>query len=397
MPRFSVVGSARLMAVRRRLLTVGHSFVVHLNRKLAHELSRVGATEWDVHCLAPRTYRGDFAWEHFRRVIDEPCTTSAVPAYGTRSPHLFFYGRELNEVMGRPWHAIYTWEEPYTVSGLQVARAANKASIYTCYTSQNILKRYPPPFSWIEAATMARVDGWFYCGTAVYRAQQNKPGYAEKPSRLGPLGVDVNLFRPDPEARRRVREKLGWGDGNTPVLGFLGRFVPAKGLRTLMQALEGVTLPWRVLFIGGGELQPELEAWAANGRKDRVRIVTLTHAEVPAYLNALDVLCAPSESMPNWAEQFGRMLVEAFACRVAVIGSDSGEIPHVVADAGLIARERDVQAWTRAITELVGNDQKRDELAARGLERAHTHYSWPVIARSYLDFLEELSARPARG
>ena len=84
------------------------------------------------------------------------------------------------------------------------------------------------------------------------------------------------------------------------------------------------------------------------------------------------------------------MLVEAFACNVAVLGSDSGEIPHVIADAGAVARERDTAAWTRAIDDILGDPSKRKELAARGLERARSVYAWPVVARAYLDFFEEL-------
>jgi glycosyltransferase involved in cell wall biosynthesis len=65
-----------------------------------------------------------------------------------------------------------------------------------------------------------------------------------------------------------------------------------------------------------------------------VRIVKVAHDEVPAYLNAMDLLCAPSLTTPSWREQLGRMVVEALACGVPVISSDSGELPFVVADAG---------------------------------------------------------------
>lgn len=364
-----------------------------MNRRLAHEMARVGASEWDVHCVAPRKYRADLAWEQFRRAPDEPCETSAVAAYGTRIPHLFAYGWELRELMQRPWDAIYSWEEPYIVAGAEIARFAPDSAVFTFLTLQNIRKRYPPPFSWFERFSLERADGWFYCGHSIHRAQHDKPGYAERPSRLGPLGVDTELFRPDPEARRRVRESLGWSADGPPVIGFVGRFVPEKGLAVLMNALERVREPWRVLFLGGGTMEPEIRRWAAGGREERVRIATLRHHEVPEYLNAVDVLCAPSETTPRWAEQFGRMLVEAFACRIPVIGSDSGEIPHVVGDAGLIAAERDVPAWTRAIDEMLGDAARRAELGERGLERARREYAWPVVARAYLDFFDELGAK----
>ena len=140
-------------------------------------------------------------------------------------------------------------------------------------------------------------------------------------------------------------------------------------------------------------MERDIRRWASEGREDRVRIATVRHAEVPAYLNAVDLLCAPSETTARWAEQFGRMLVEAFACGIPVIGSDSGEIPHVVGEAGLIAPEKDIPAWTAAVSELLGDPARRRELGQRGIERAHREYAWPVVARAYLDFFDELGAK----
>jgi glycosyltransferase involved in cell wall biosynthesis len=374
---------------RRRLLTVGHSYVIGLNRRLAHEMARVGASDWEITCVAPTTYHADLGLVSFSHAADEACATLAVPAYVTRSPHLFAYGTELRALLRQPWDAVYSWEEPYVVSGFQIAKWARKDAIFAFLTLQNIRKRYPPPFSWFEKASLARADGWFYCGHSIYAAQRDKPGYSERPSRLGPLGVDTEVFHPDREARERTRRALGWDPDGPPVVGFVGRFVAEKGIRVLMHALGAASEPWRALFIGGGPLEDEIRRWA-SGQGDRVRIVTASHADVPAYVNALDLLAAPSETKKNWAEQFGRMLVEAFACGVPVIGSDSGEIPYVLADAGIVVREGDRAAWTRAIDELLGDAEKRTRCGERGLARAREVYAWPVVARAYLEFFEEL-------
>jgi glycosyltransferase involved in cell wall biosynthesis len=87
------------------------------------------------------------------------------------------------------------------------------------------------------------------------------------------------------------------------------------------------------------------------------------------------------------------MLVEAGACRIPVIGSDSGEIPYVVADAGIVVGESDEDAWTKSIDLLLESPERRRELGERGLARAHRTYAWPVVARTYLGFFEELAAR----
>jgi phosphatidyl-myo-inositol dimannoside synthase len=186
-----------------------------------------------------------------------------------------------------------------------------------------------------------------------------------------------------------VRRALGWDESGPPVIGYVGRFVPEKGLRFLMRVLEAIEPPWRMLFLGSGALDAELKDWAAT-QGDRVRVVSAPHDRVAEYVNVMDVLCAPSETAPHWREQFGRMLVEAFACGVPVIGSDSGEIPHVIADAGAVVAEGDHAAWVRTLNELAHDESRRRELGARGLTRAATVYAWPVVARRYLDFFERI-------
>ena len=73
---------------------------------------------------------------------------------------------------------------------------------------------------------------------------------------------------------------------------------------------------------------------------------------MPAAAERLDCLALPSLTRPNWKEQFGRVLVEAMACQVPVVGSDSGEIPNLVGDAGLIVPEGDAAALAAALRRL---------------------------------------------
>jgi glycosyltransferase involved in cell wall biosynthesis len=212
--------------------------------------------------------------------------------------------------------------------------------------------------------------------------------------RLIPLGVDINHFYPSPDAGPQIRRSLGWEEQGVPVIGYLGRLVPEKGLELLMRVLERLQTPWRALFVGTGSMEAALRTWA-DRYGDRVRLCTnVKHGDVPQYLNAMDILCAPSQTMPNWQEQFGRMLIEAFACGVPVIGSDSGEIPYVIQDAGVVVGEKDEQGWLEALSDLLESPSRRDELAAKGLERSHSIYAWPVIAKQYLEFFTELSDSP---
>jgi glycosyltransferase involved in cell wall biosynthesis len=87
------------------------------------------------------------------------------------------------------------------------------------------------------------------------------------------------------------------------------------------------------------------------------------------------------------------MLIEAFACGVPVVASDSGEIPHVVADAGVIVGEQDADGWRESLAALIDSPSRRADLRARGLDRVRAEFAWPIIARRHLEFFEELLDR----
>jgi glycosyltransferase involved in cell wall biosynthesis len=377
----------------RRLLSLGHSYTVALNRRLAHELARAGAGRWEVTAAAPEFIHGDLRPIPLEPFPGEACPLVPVRAYLTRTPHLMAYGRRVRALLAGGWDLVHSWEEPYVLAGFQVCRWTPRRTPVVFWTAQNLAKWYPPPFCWFERYCVRRCAGWLACGQTTVRTLLAR-GYAARPHRVIPLGVDTDVFRPDPGAGAATRARLGWGDG-PPVVGYLGRFVPEKGARVLMSALAAVRGPWRALFVGGGPLEPELRAWAAEF-SDRVRIVTgVPHADVPRYLNAMDVLAAPSQTTPRWKEQLGRMLVEAMACGVPVVGSDSGEIPFVIGGAGRIAGESDGAGWANALGDLLESPAARAELADRGRDRVAAEFAWPVIARRHLDFFEALlDARP---
>jgi glycosyltransferase involved in cell wall biosynthesis len=101
---------------------------------------------------------------------------------------------------------------------------------------------------------------------------------------------------------------------------------------------------------------------------------------MPAYYHQLDTLVVPSRTRPNWKEQFGRVLVEAMASGVPVVGSDSGEIPHVIGDAGLIFPEGQADVLRAHLARLLGNADLRTDLARRGRERVLERFTQAQVA-----------------
>jgi glycosyltransferase involved in cell wall biosynthesis len=373
-----------------RLLTLGHSYVVGTNRRLAHAMAQAGAGEWKVTVAAPQAFPGDLGPIALEPFPGELPRVVPVPVHGANRVHTMRYGGRLRALLREGWDVVHCWEEPFVFAGAQVAAWTPPGARLVYATFQNLPKRYPPPFAWAERYALRRAAGWVAFGETVHDALRVRRGYDPLPVAVISPGVDTKLFRPDAQSGARVRHSLGWREDGPPVIGFLGRFVAEKGLCTLMAALDAAREPWRALVVGGGAMEGELRAWAA-ARGHAVRIVTgVPHHEVPAYLNAMDVLCAPSQTTPRWKEQLGRMLIEAMACGVAVIGSDSGEIPHVVGEAGVIAPEADVAAWTRAIDRLLADAAHRHARADAGLRRVGAEFALNVVARRHLDFFRSL-------
>ena len=375
----------------KQLLTIGHSYVVALNRRLAHEMALAGAGRWDVTVVAPKTYRGDLRTISVETIPSEASRLVTVHARLDRVPHLTWYSGGMRELLRRRWDVVHCWEEPYVLASAQVAALVRRETAFVFSTFQNIAKKYPPPLSTFETRTLTRANGWIAFGQSIDSAQRERLSrYRDLPSRIIPPGVEPSVFRPDRLARAQRRAELDWSD-DVPVIGFTGRFIAAKGADTLIAAAERVTVPWRALFVGGGGDRTSIDAFAAR-HPGRVAVVgNATHDQMPGWLNAMDVLCAPSRTTPEWREQFGRMLIEGMACGVPVIASDSGEIPHVVGDAGRIVPESDVDAWARALEDVLASADRRREMADRGRDRVLKRFTWAVAAEQHLKFFEALT------
>jgi glycosyltransferase involved in cell wall biosynthesis len=363
---------------------------VALNRRLPWELA---ALDWEVTVMAPRRFHGgsgDLVSTTLAAEADQPFELVPLPAYATRSPHLMFYGPELWRALRRQrFDLIHVWEEPYLTAGAQIAALAPRGTPLVYLTYQNIAKRYPPPFMTSERYVLRRASGWIAGGETVLRALGDRDGYRDRPCRIITLGVDCSAFRPDASARAEVRRLLGWEEDGAPVVGYLGRFVPEKGIEVITRTLERISDPWRALFVGGGPLAGHLTEFA-DKHAGRVRVVpSVGHDDVPRYVNAMDVLCAPSQTIPKWREQFGRMLVEAMASGVPVVASDSGEIPYVMGDAGMVVPERDDDAWVDALARVLRDPRLRAELSSSGQMRAR-HFSWASVARRHDAFFREI-------
>jgi glycosyltransferase involved in cell wall biosynthesis len=126
-----------------------------------------------------------------------------------------------------------------------------------------------------------------------------------------------------------------------------------------------------------------------------VRLGYVPHDLTPRYLGALDILVLPSETRPNWSEQFGRVLIEAMACGACVVGSNSGEIPNIIrtSGGGRIFPEANPTALARVLKDMIGDDNQRKELARAGGIWATKNVSLPAVASSVAGAMEAALTR----
>jgi glycosyltransferase involved in cell wall biosynthesis len=170
--------------------------------------------------------------------------------------------------------------------------------------------------------------------------------------------------------------------------------VEEKGVHILLRAVAGLRGEWHLRILGSGPQRGQLESLAAElGITERVRFEDLIPStQMPGYYNQLNALVLPSLTRPNWKEQFGRVLIEAMACGVPVVGSGSGEIPNVIGDAGLVFPEGDVQALRARLSRLMADPALCEELAHRGRERVLAHYTQAQVAAKTHQVYQELMA-----
>lgn len=297
--------------------------------------------------------------------------------------HLHYYPHLKERLRTFRPDILHMDEEPYNLATWLAVRQAQAAGTKTLFFSwQNIARRYPFPFNFFERQVLRSVDFALMGNAEAARVWQEK-GYTGPYRVLPQFGVNPDLFRPPPERDR----------GRGFVIGCAGRrLVADKGVDILLRAVVELPGIWRVQIAGSGPELPRLKRLVKElAIGDRVQFDgVIPSNQMPSYLQQMDVLVLPSRTMPNWKEQFGRVLIEAMACEVAVIGSDSGEIPNVVGDAGLIFPEDDAESLRALLQELMETQGLRDRLGKAGRRRVLEHYTQAQIATQTVEVYREM-------
>ena len=286
--------------------------------------------------------------------------------------HFHFYPR-LNRWLDRirP-DIVHIDEEPYDFVTFQALRAAKRRGArIVFFTWQNLDRTFPFPFHAIERWVLEGADA-AVAGNRDGESVLRRKGFRGPIEVIPQFGVDEERFSPARQER----------NSGIFQVGYVGRLVPEKGVFDLLEACAGLEFDWRLRYVGSGAEEARLrERCQSLGVEGRVEIGGgVPSDEIPRVFSQLDCLVVPSLSTPRWKEQFGRVLIEAMACEVAVVGNDSGEIPNVVGDGGIIVAEGDVGALRSAIGKLQRDPDERRRLARRGRDRVLARFTQRHVA-----------------
>ena len=120
----------------------------------------------------------------------------------------------------------------------------------------------------------------------------------------------------------------------------------------------------------------------------------MQYDETPGYFRQIDVLTVPTLTTKKIREQFGRVIIEAMACRVPVVGSTGGAIPEVIGDAGIVVPEDDPQALAEAFRRLINNQNLQKKLANAGEYRVAENFTWERVAEQIFSLYERVLGLP---
>jgi glycosyltransferase involved in cell wall biosynthesis len=359
-----------------KVLMISKACVVGAYQKKLEEIAQHDDVELTV--VVPPEWQDERGTLRLERVHTTGYDLRIEPIAFNGHFHLHYYPTLWGVVREVGPDVVHIDEEPYNLATFRAMRAARRLGARTVvFTWQNLQRRYPPPFRWMESYVLARTDALLTGnaeGVDVWRAK----GYTGTVEVIPQFGVDPGIYhritrpsrpsKPSVLLRRSTRRPI------------------------LLEAVAQLRGPWELRILGSGPERDRLEKMAQwLGILPRVAFdLPIPSTQMPYYYSGLDVLVLPSRTRPNWKEQFGRVLIEAMACQSVVVGARCGAIPEVIGDAGLTFAEGDPADLRAQLQRLLGDAHLRLELAQKGRQRVLDQFTQSQIAARTVELYKGL-------
>jgi len=317
---------------------------------------------------------------------DVPAYTGGKIRYKTggtvmiRSKLLHFYLNAQALIGDIQPDVVHVEEEPFSPSCWNFVSAAKKdGNKVLFFTWENIERKHNPVYTYFDNYCIKNSNAAI-CGNAEGKTILEKKGFKGPLEVIPQYGVNLGDF-----IDRKIQPAK-----NQYNIAYIGRLAPEKGIETITSALRN-TKGLKLHIAGSGDIERVRDSASAMGLADKAEIHgSIDREKIPEFLAGMDMLILPSLTTPVWKEQFGRVLIEAMAAKVPVIGSDSGEIPNVIGDAGLVFKEARSLDLASKIMSLVSDEKLYMQCVKRGYERVKANYTNEVIAGKINGFYGKL-------
>jgi len=211
--------------------------------------------------------------------------------------------------------------------------------------------------------------------------------------RIVPCGVNLERFKPQDKISARRQLTLPIDD---PMILYVGRFTPIKGLDRLLKSFSFMTHPLRSILVmvgGDGERSPMSQHLKKKAMafhiQDRMMFAGRVDQKIlPLYYSAADVLAVPS-----YYESFGLVALEAMACGTPVVTTPVGAMEQIVKDGvtGYVAADSDPRHFAGCI-EAVLAKQKQNGLSPSIIRASVSEFTWERSTALLLDAYQSMSA-----
>lgn len=364
---------------KTKILFIWHAAVVETYQKYIAELAE--HDDLDITLLIPqRSVEGSKSVEAFvpknakYKVIVGFATSPEEPLisiFPALPYYLLITRPDIIHLFEEPWHNIAFYLNFWT--GILCPRTK-----IIFQTFQNQIEDYPKNWIYTQNWTFKRSTAAIACSEEIKDVLLHW-GYKKPISVIYP-GIETTLFHH--EDATETRKALGLKHF---TIGYFGRMIKEKGVEDLIEACKKLEFPYQLLLIGNGSDKEYFRTLTDKA----ICVDAINPNEMNKYYSALDVLILPSRTTKKWKEQFGRVLAEAMLCGVPVIGSNSGEIPKVIDDAGLVFKEQDPQDLAKNITSIHNDSLLKQQLIEKGLVRGKV-FDWKNIADKVYEVYKKL-------
>lgn len=376
-----------------KVLVIGHAYTAPYNR--IDKLSRIAADSrierLGVVIPAPWRDRMMDVSRPFNRVaVDDLYDLFTIkPLFtGSQSKYVFFPNAIIDVLQRFNPDLIHIEQEPHDLISAEFlwlnAQIGKKPVVL--FTWENIDRSLGTLNRRARLVSLKGINHLIAGNNESIEVNRNH-GYSGPVSVIPQFGVDVNRFKPIDVANLRQSHNLD----NRFVLGFVGRYTQAKGIETLLTAFESLPSDLECTLLLLSSMQPP--EWLQERIKqlgERVKCFdNIPHEDFPRYMNLFDVLVLPSETQPEWKEQFGRVMIESMACGVPVIGSSSGAIPEVIGEHGWLFPERDVKALTQTIEQILSDREAYETIKSRVRDYVVERYSHEAVVEHTINVWEK--------